>query len=174
MRRRTVLRIGGWVFVSIAVAAGLGACYPGGLSAFVGDVRDYDQNHTDLAHEQAAEHDINAALSDRHERHQLLTQLRDGLVAGRVRLPVAADEYLSAVAADPELLAQFRVVLPGGNDEERMAVALLREVFVSSPLSSAEREDFLRQFHTAYAAHYPLPVPGGNTSRVVAEHSSQP
>jgi hypothetical protein len=173
MQRRTVLRVGGWSFVAVAAALGLGAFYPGGLPNLAGDLCDYNRHQAELVEEQRTAKEIDSALASQNERYELLVQLRSGLATGRVRLPIAADEYLTAVSANPDLLVQYRYNVPGRSDQERMAVVLLRDLFTNSSLPSDEQARILHQFHTTYSVSYPLPLPA-TVGRNTRELSSQP
>jgi hypothetical protein len=173
MQRRTVLRVGGWSFVAVVAVLGLGAFYPGGLPTLAGDLSDYNRHHAELVEEQKTRMVIDSALASRYERYELLVQLRGGLATGSVRLPLAADEYLTSVSASPDLLLQYRYNVPGRSDQERMAVVLLRDLFANTLLSSDQQAQLLHQFHTTYAVSYPLPLPVA-TGRNTRELSSQP
>jgi hypothetical protein len=81
-----------------------------------------------------------------------------------VPLAGAADAYLQAVQAEPQLLPRFRDAVPASNDEELMAINLLRDVFAVLPVTEDRRQALLEQFRTTYGTDYPLPVPTARTS----------
>jgi hypothetical protein len=163
-RHRRALRIGGWAFVVIAAVGGLAVCHPGGTAGLVSDVANYQQNTEDLADGRQKLRQLETATAGAHDRTRLKHELRDQLAEGTVPLAGAADAYLQAVSAEPELLPRFRAAVPSSNDQELMAINLLREVFNVLPVSEHRQQSLLEQFRSTYGIEYPLPVPPARTS----------
>lgn len=163
-RHQRALRIGGWAFVVSAAVGGLALCHPGGPAALYADVANYQQNTQDLADTRETSRHLETATSDAHDRWRLKRELQDQLAQGSVPLSGAADAYLQAVLAEPELLPRFRDAVPAANDQELMAVNLLRDVFAVLPVTEDRRHSLLEQFRTTYGTDYPLPVPPARTS----------
>jgi hypothetical protein len=163
-RHRRALRIGGWAFVGIAAFGGLALCHPGGPGGLVSDVANYQQNNEDLADSQQKLRQLESATFGAHDRLRLKHELRDQLAQGTVPLAGAADAYLQAVSAEPALLPRFRDAVPSSNDQELMAINLLREVFNVLPVPEHRQLALLEQFRTTYGTDYPLPVPPARTS----------
>lgn len=160
MPRRRALRIGGWVLVSSVAVCGLSFTYPGGPTELLHDVQDYERNSDDLAASSETARDLDSARVAAADRQQMKADFRGHLARGTMALSEAADEYLWSVAADPALLERFRVAMPTATtDEERVAINLIRDVFITTPMTDGHQQRLLAEFRTAYHADYPLPVP---------------
>jgi hypothetical protein len=169
MTRRRALRVGGWALVLSVTICGLGFTYPGGPTGLLHDVREYGRNSDALAANAEAERDIDSARAAAADRQQMKADFRGQLARGTMPLSVAADEYLWAVAADPALLERFRVATPAATDEERVAINLVRDVFLTTPLTGDDQRRLLAEFRTAYQTDYPLPVPPPVDARTSAD-----
>jgi len=172
MRRRRILRIGGWVVVSCALLGGAAAAYPSGPVGLFHDLTDYTKNSDQLIDGQRAERKIDTAIEAAMDRRRLKEELRETIAEGGIGLKAAAVEYLQAIIDEPELMARYRYAIPEGTDEARVAVTLVRDVFATVPLTAREQQGLLDQYHAAYGTRYPLPVPAPVGSRSEA-HTSQ-
>lgn len=169
MSRRRILRIGGWVFVSCVLLAGATAAYPSGPTGLFNDVTGYQQNSESLADGLRTEKEIDSAIVAAAERQRLKVELRGAVARGEIRLADAAGVYLQSLASEPELLARFHHAIPASTDEARVAVTLLRDLFVTTSLSATEQQDLLNQYRTTYGSDYPLSVPPPVDSRSEAQ-----
>lgn len=172
MSRRRILRIGGWVVVSCVLLVGAASAYPNGPTGLFDDLTGYQQNSERLADGLRTEQGIDSAIESAQERYRLKYELRQAIAHGDMRVKDAADIFLQTVATDPELLARYRYAIPADTDEARVAVTLLRDLFATVPLSTAEQQSLLDQYHTAFGSDYPLPVSPPTSSRSAA-HPSQ-
>jgi hypothetical protein len=138
--------------------------YPGGLPAVADDLINYRQNSADLAENQEELQHIQSAVGMARDRYQFKQELCDQLARGTLPLTAAADHYRRALSDTPDLLERFREAIPGGTDDERMAVNLIRDVFAQHRLSADDQQALLGQFRRAYGHEYPFAVPTVRTS----------
>lgn len=173
MRRRTALRMCGWVGAVLLAFAGVTAAYPEGVCGLAGDVWCHERNVEWLNDQEDAGEHLDAAISTRADRVRSLNELSEGLAGGTVRLRDAAHFYLAVLSAEPQFFEQYRNSLPGSSDLERVAVALLRAAF-SSPGSTPSRQSLLTQFRAEFGSEYPLPLPPPDESQFTAGRNTHP
>ena len=173
MRRRTALRVCGWVGAVLLAFTGVTAAYPGGVCGLAGDAWCHERDTEWLNEQLSSGQDIDAAIITRADRVRTLNELSEGLAGGTVRLRDAADFYLSVVSAERQFFEQYRNSLPGSSDLERVAVALLRAA-LSSPHSAPSRQSLLTQFQAEFGSEYPLPVPSPGVSQFTSDRNTHP
>lgn len=136
-----------------AVLGGLAILHvtaPGGLAGVAADLRDSRVKNAELAEYEQDNAELNEQMAVAGDRTAYRLDLLDRLVANRLGVRAAADDFRGFVGADPRFDRMLFAVSAGEDDAERVANYLLTSLVRARPLAPATRQRLADEFRREF------------------------